>query len=259
MPDEKKPLPPGASISFTALDGPSQSVRYTLESLPSSIGSGPEADVTLPGMGVAPMHAQIALLDNEVFLEDLGSGKITRANTRNIKRARLQNGDIIEIGDIRLLFHLTLPAAPAKAGSGAARAKTTPKVWAVGFSAEFREWFVKELGGKLKFEAEAFGNGEDVLTAMSKALGDGSPPSLLLLDLRIPIMNGINVAIAVRAYEQGFRQEEKIPLIFMFDPPEQTSFEKVIKFCQPLRVVPPGEGEEGLKIAARKVIKGAKF
>jgi len=226
-----------------------------------AIGSGAEAGLKLPGLGVAENHALLSMQDNEIFLEDQGSGMVTRANARTIQRARVLNGDIIEIGDVRLLFHITLRAgkAPEKAAARKGKAKAQPRVWMVGFGPEFRRWFIEDMAQKLQVEAAAFATGEDILLAMSQALAQGSTPSLVILDLRIPIMNGINVAIAIRAYELGFGMEEKIPLIFMFSPPEQASFDKVLNFCQPLRVVAPGEGEEELKIAARKVIKGAKF
>ena len=260
MPQERQPLPPGTSISFTALDGPSRGSRFGVESLPMTIGSGAAAGLKLQGQGVAEGHALLSMQDNEVVLEDLGTGMVTRANARTITRARVQNGDIIEIGDMRLLFHIILRAgkAPEKAAPRKGKAKARPRVWIVGFGADFRRWFVEDLAAKLAVEAAAFATGEDVLRAISGALAEGSTPSLVILDLRISIMNGINVAIAIRAYELGFGMEEKIPLIFMFQPPEQASFDKVVKFCQPLRVVAPGEGEEELKAAARKVIKGAK-
>jgi CheY-like chemotaxis protein len=260
MPQEGQGLPAGTSISFTALDGPSRGVRFAVEQLPMTIGAGAMAGLKLPGMGIAPSHARLFLQDNEVFLEDLESGKVTRANARTIKRARVQNGDIIELGDVRLLFHVSQRAgkAPEKAAPRKGKAKAAPRVWIVGFGAPFRQWFVEDLAQKLQVEAAAFATGEEILRAMSEALASGSMPSLVVLDLRIPIMNGINVAIAIRAYELGFGMEEKVPLIFMFNPPEQASFEKVLKFCQPIRVVAAGESEEELKVAARKVIKGAK-
>ena len=260
MANNRQPVPEGANISFTALDGPNQGKRYEVESAPAILGSGATADIILPGLGVAETHARLAFADKGVIIEDLATGRETRVNARTVKRARIQNGDIIELGEIRLLFHLRLPAERVSRRAAERKEDVARRnaIWTVGFSPEFHDWFKNELAPKLKIESKTFRTGEEVLTALSKALEDGKSPSLLILDLRIPIMNGINVAIAVRAYERGFNLSEKIPIVFLFNPPEQASFEKVIRFCQPLRVVLPGEGEEEKKIAVRKVIKGSR-
>jgi CheY-like chemotaxis protein len=272
MTEERRSLPPEATITFTVIEGEGRGERHTVSALPADIGAGDEMDLVLEGGGVAASHARLSLSGSELYLEDLGSGGVTRINTADIKRSKLQNGDIIEIGETKLLLQLSLPRT-IKLGPAPAPGKDKPKpapdpgkegpgpdgpVWAVGFSPQFREWLEDDLGPKLKKKCETFRNGGDVLTALSRALVDDAPPSLLILDLRIPLMNGINIAIAARAFELGFNREEKVPIVFMFPPPKQTSFKKVVKFCQPLQVVAPGKGDDDLKMAARKAIKDAK-
>ncbi len=66
------------------------------------------------------------------------------------------------------------------------------------------------------------------------------------------------MAIAARAYELGYRVEHPLPIVFLFKPPDSSSFEKVVSFCRPVKVISPGENEEAAKKAgldiARKVL-----
>lgn len=135
--------------------------------------------------------------------------------------------------------------------------QSSGKVWAAGFSPTFRNWFGAGLGKELGIETEAFKTGEDVLVSLTRALEKNQPPALLILPLRLPIVNGINVAIAARAFELGYNQRGHIPIVFLFNPPDSGSFRKVVKFCQPLQVVTPGEGEDALKAAARDLVSEA--
>jgi len=132
------------------------------------------------------------------------------------------------------------------------------KVWAVGFPDTLVKWLEENLGDEQGGGVEAFNNGEQVLVSLSQALLGNQPPDLLILNLRLSIINGINVAIAARAFELGYNRRDRIPIIFLFDPPESSSFDKVIKFCQPLRVVSPSEGEDSIRLAVRELALGSR-
>jgi CheY-like chemotaxis protein len=251
MPIEKRELPAGVSITFTGLEGPGQGTRYSIKVLPAYLGSGDQMDLLLSGPGVAESHARLTLAEGGLFLEDLGSGGITRVNDLAAKRVRLQTGDIVEIGEAKLLAQVSVPqgtelSAPAPVRP--AKRRQLARVWVAGFSGAVRSWFEQELGKSLEIEGRAFRNGEELLMALSESLGQEQAPDLIILDLRLPIINGINAAVAVRGYELGFNRLERIPMVFLFDPPDSSNFDKVLNFCQPAQAVSPcGDDEQCLK------------
>lgn len=245
----KQTLPAGGSFSLTVMQGLPGRSRFAISSFPALIGARPEAEVPLQLPQVAPSQARLIWVGESMYLEDLARSGATRVNDKVVDRVRIQNGDIIEIGPVKMLVQLSLPAAKEPEETEETLAKSA---WVVGFSTEFREWWREELSAELDLQLEAFRTGEEILIALSNALGRGMPPSLIILDLRLPMINGINLAIAARAFELGFRRQNLIPMVFLFDPPEgNTSFEKVVKFCQPVRVFSPSGSEEETRDIAR--------
>jgi len=246
----KQTLPEGASFSLTVMQGMPGRARYALDHFPALIGSRPDAEVPLQLPQVAPSQARLLWVGETVYIEDLARAGTTRVNDQVADRIRLRNGDIIEIGPVKLLVQLSQPAA--RSAEEPAEEPLTQTAWAVGFSEEFRQWWRGELADELDLKLEAFRTGEEVLVALSVALGKQQPPALIILDLRLPMINGINLAIAARAFELGFRRQNLIPLVFLFDQPDaSSSFEKVVKFCSPIRVFSPSGSEAEARDIAR--------
>jgi CheY-like chemotaxis protein len=218
--------------------------------LPAVLGAGAGAAVVLSGAGVADAHARLTLSGAGLFLEDLGTGEITRVNDLSARRVHLQNGDIVELGEVKLLAQLVIPAGLALVEArtdGFSRRRKGISLWVAGFSPQVRKWFLEEMSRNPRLEPRVFNNGEEVLAAVSEALGQDRIPATIILDLHLPIINGINVAVATRGFELGFNRLDHIPLVFLFNPPESSNFDKVVNFCQPVRVLAPGENDDTLK------------
>lgn len=237
------------SLSLISLDGLQQGERLPISALPASLGRAGDNDVVVVAEGVAPAHARLTLSGNGLYLEDLTGGTV-RINGSSNLGVRLQSGDILELGQTRLLVQLTLPKTdditPGQR-AGAQPAAAPSGVWVAGFSESLREWAKDELAAKIMSPAETFRTGEEVLIQLSRSLSQAQAPALIILDLRLPIVNGINVGIAVRAFELGFRRVDRIPLVFIFEPPDSSSFDKIVKFCQPLKVYPLRGTDEVVK------------
>lgn len=69
-----------------------------------TIGRTPSADVQLHSANVSRLHTRIVASDGAFWVNDLGSTDGTRLNGSRITSHRLRDGDVIEIGDCRLLF-----------------------------------------------------------------------------------------------------------------------------------------------------------
>ena len=60
-------------------------------------------ELTLEGQGVAAVHCSLeALPDGRVRLRDLESGEPTRRNGAVVRQAALYEGDVVEVGEVRV-------------------------------------------------------------------------------------------------------------------------------------------------------------
>lgn len=69
------------------------------------VGRLAECQVRLQDANVSRRHAAFIRLDDGWALQDLGSTNGTRVNGRDVDRVRLSDGDVIEIGLTRLVYH----------------------------------------------------------------------------------------------------------------------------------------------------------
>jgi pSer/pThr/pTyr-binding forkhead associated (FHA) protein len=77
------------------------------------IGRGGDADLALAEPTISRLHAALEREGDAFTLEDLGSTNGTRVNGRRETRARVRDGDEIELGRLQLRLH-----APANAARG---------------------------------------------------------------------------------------------------------------------------------------------
>ncbi|MDP2300424.1 MAG: DUF3662 and FHA domain-containing protein [Actinomycetota bacterium] len=69
------------------------------------VGRLAECQICLPDANVSRRHAAFIPLDDGWAITDLGSTNGTHVNGQPVERARLRNGDVIEIGLTRLTYH----------------------------------------------------------------------------------------------------------------------------------------------------------
>lgn len=69
------------------------------------LGRLADCDVCLADANVSRRHAELLRLDDDWYVQDLESTNGTMLNGEPVTRARLHNGDIIEIGVTRLTYH----------------------------------------------------------------------------------------------------------------------------------------------------------
>lgn len=80
------------------------------------IGSVATANVPLQDPEVNRLHAAIELSDDEAVLKDLGTNSGTFLNGERITRRRIQDGDVIKIGQTTLLVRIRIADAVAATG-----------------------------------------------------------------------------------------------------------------------------------------------
>ena len=101
-------------------------------------------------------------------------------------------------------------------------------------------------------------NGEEFIERSVSRLRAGLPISLAILDITMPILNGVNAAVALRAVERGVGTAKKIPILFFTANKSDASFKKVLSFCAPAHYINKGAGSSPEEFADRlhNVISG---
>ncbi|BAN36194.1 FHA domain-containing protein [Sulfuricella denitrificans skB26] len=69
-----------------------------------TIGRNPHNDIPIDNLAISGEHAAITTVNNEFFVEDLGSTNGTLVNEQPITKHTLHHGDEIEIGKYRLKY-----------------------------------------------------------------------------------------------------------------------------------------------------------
>lgn len=106
VPDAPAPFrtasaPSGAAVLTFAGSGR----RVPLDTYELIVGRLPECAICLDDANVSRRHAAFIHLDDGWAVTDLGSTNGTRVNGNEVRRARLHDGDVVEIGLTRLTFH----------------------------------------------------------------------------------------------------------------------------------------------------------
>ncbi len=92
---------------YIEIFGPNFNKKIFLKNFPNdkiSIGRYPTCDIVLPSNEVSRHHAILTPVGTSYFIEDNGSANGTFVNNNLVDRKKLENGDVIKIGDFTLKF-----------------------------------------------------------------------------------------------------------------------------------------------------------
>lgn len=79
--------------------------RYELSEARVSLGRHPESDIFLDDITVSRRHAEIYRDGLVPRVKDLGSLNGTYLNSRRVEEAGLKDGDELQVGRFKLIFH----------------------------------------------------------------------------------------------------------------------------------------------------------
>lgn len=96
-------------IQIQVLSGKQADNDIVVRRFPFVVGRGAEAHLPLTEAGVWDRHLQIDFQREEGFTFETQPSALTRVNGERVERGRLQNGDVIELGSVRLRFWLARP------------------------------------------------------------------------------------------------------------------------------------------------------
>ncbi|MBW2282435.1 MAG: FHA domain-containing protein [Deltaproteobacteria bacterium] len=92
-----------ARVKVEPHTGPSTS--HEISSEETLLGRGLSADVQLTDRGASRDHAMIMWEGDHFEIEDLQTTNGTRLNGKRVRSSALTDGDVIEIGHSRIIFH----------------------------------------------------------------------------------------------------------------------------------------------------------
>ena len=123
-----------------------------------------------------------------------------------------------------------------------------------GYKPELMNIIVEEMSKKnLAREITPCANGEELIIKLIKDLNssDGGHINLIVLDVPMPYLNGINAAIGIRAIEKTYPEHPPVPILFMTKKPVDDTFKKVIKYVAPAKYAGLGASDNPKELAGR--------
>lgn len=131
---------------------------------------------------------------------------------------------------------------------------TYDTVIVAGYRPEVMNLIVNEISRKnLARTVVPCENGEEVIVKLIPDLNDvnGNHINLMVLDVPMPYLNGINTALGVRAIEKTYPKHSLIPILFLTRKPIDDTFKKVIKYLSPAKYANLGPSDNPKELVPR--------
>jgi pSer/pThr/pTyr-binding forkhead associated (FHA) protein len=96
---------PEESALLVVQRGPNAGARFLLDAERTTAGRRPESDIFLDDVTVSRKHAEFVRRDGQFLVRDVGSLNGTYVDKDRIEEAVLRDGDEVQIGKYRLVFH----------------------------------------------------------------------------------------------------------------------------------------------------------
>ena len=93
-------------VQFQILSGKQAGTRWMARRFPVRVGRAAVSDLRLEEDGVWDQHCVLNFDAAEGFILSAQSGALLNINREPSRRARLRNGDAVELGSVRLQFWL---------------------------------------------------------------------------------------------------------------------------------------------------------
>jgi pSer/pThr/pTyr-binding forkhead associated (FHA) protein len=105
-------LPAGSAL-LVVQRGPNAGARFLLDAERTTAGRHPGSDIFLDDVTVSRKHVEFVRREGQFVVRDVGSLNGTYVRRDRIDEAVLRDGDEVQIGKFRMVFH------PSKRGPGA--------------------------------------------------------------------------------------------------------------------------------------------
>ena len=129
---------------------------------------------------------------------------------------------------------------------------TMDNVMVVGYSPGVRQLLVDKMTERhVAREIVSLQNGEELIVNIIDRLNgsqNGASVDLIVIDVPMPFLNGINAAIGLRAMERTYPEHDLIPILFLTNKPCDDTFKKVIRYLAPAKYATLGPVDDHEKL-----------
>jgi pSer/pThr/pTyr-binding forkhead associated (FHA) protein len=100
-------------VQLKILSGSRKGAAHLAQEFPCVIGRAAGSQLRLEEAGIWEQHLKLALVYPDGFQLEVQPGAIASVNGQPCQQTRLRNGDVIELGSVKLQFWLGEVAQPA--------------------------------------------------------------------------------------------------------------------------------------------------
>ena len=239
-------LPATLRISLAFTLGPLKGKRVRLTKSVVTVGRKSPADIVIPDPTVSGSHARFEIVNKIVTLFDCQSTNGTLVSGQKIKDATLNNMDEVGFGDSRAL--LTIVDDPyglyaEDFGGGESedeQSDTIPLTESydrclLGGYGPQQKGIIESVvrNKKLAKDWVSVSNGGEFVQAATIGFKDKRPMNIVITEIRMPLLNGVQAAIAFRHLEKAFGATSPAPVVLFTELGRDANVAKALEYLKP--------------------------
>lgn len=242
-------LPATLRIFLNFTQGPLKGQKIRLTKTAVTVGRKSPADIVIPDPTVSSAHAMFEIVNEIVTLKDSNSTNGTLVGGQKIKTANVNNMDEVGFGDTRALLTIVqdtygLYSDDEEGGAQQQEWKQSDVVRVQGFEHALVAGFNAAQMGTLRGLIEhkmiaklhsAALNGAEFLENAGKAFREQKPIDLIITEVKLPVLNGVQASIAYRNFEKGYGLKNCAPIVLFTELPKDGNMDKAVEYLKPCK------------------------
>lgn len=240
-------LPQTLCITLSFTKGAIAGQKFRITKSVVTVGRKPPAEIIIPDPTVSSSHARFEIINGIVDMFDCNSTNGTYLSGQKITKATVNNMDEVGFGDVRALLTVVndpyglysddseLPSSLLQTNAAMADAPFEHCLLGAYSPAlkSILENIVKDK--KLAKDWMTVNHGGEFIEAASIGFRDKKPFDLIITEVRMPLMGGIQTSIAFRHMEKAFGVKSPAPIIFFSEAERDTNLDKAVEYLKPAR------------------------
>ena len=241
-------LPSTLRITLSFNNGPLKGERIRLTKSVVTVGRKAPADIVVPDPTVSGAHARFEIVNGIVTLHDTKSTNGTLVGGKKIEKSTVNNMDEVGFGDTRALLTVVhdpyglysddLDAAGANASDSGIGARTDLFENCLLGGYNFRQKMTLEemiREQRLAKECNSATGGGEFIEIAARGFKDGNPTDLVITEIRMPLLNGVQASIAFRHMEKAYGIMTPAPIVLFTELAGDANIAKAVEYLKPAK------------------------